>query len=119
MEEWSTKDLVGAISLGALFLVALLFVRGGSSSRQPAERFFKCGGCKTLTAHNKRTIEAWRNQKTRFFCGACHAKWLRSHPAPLVQARSNADFRRRRNPVATLVMLGIITAVSLLARSCS
>src|ERR1700754_4245458 len=104
MEEWSTKDLIGAITLGALFLVALLFRRGGSHSGQPAERFFKCGRCKTLTAHNRRTIEAWRNDKTRFFCGACHAHWLQSHPAPV---------RRGRDPVATLVTLGIIAAVGL------
>jgi hypothetical protein len=59
-----------AISLAAKFL----------PTRKPAEKFFKCARCNVVSPHNNRTTGAWRNNKTRFFCQACHAKWLQSRP---------------------------------------
>jgi hypothetical protein len=47
---------------------------------QPKERTFICTRCKLVSPHNQRTIEAWRNNKTTFFCQACHTKWLQSRP---------------------------------------
>jgi hypothetical protein len=49
--------------------------------RQPHTRFFKCARCNTTARHTSRTIEAWRNNKTAFFCQACHGKWLQSRPS--------------------------------------
>ncbi|GAB3104426.1 hypothetical protein [Lysobacter terrae] len=48
--------------------------------RQPTAKVFKCSRCGASATHNDRTIEAWRSGKTRFFCQACHAKWLQSRP---------------------------------------
>lgn len=120
MDGLSTKDLVGVI-LGIVFLVAIVFVRGSSSRRQPKDKFFNCWHCKKLTPHNRRTIEAWRNEKTHFFCGACHTKWLQSHPAPAGEVRSASEYRprRRSSPVGTLVVLGAVIVIGILARSCS
>jgi hypothetical protein len=61
-----------AIVLG---LVAKLLLK-----REPKEKFFKCSRCNAVSRHTERTIKAWRNHKTRFFCQACHAKWLESQP---------------------------------------
>ncbi|MBS0576510.1 MAG: hypothetical protein JSS45_08825 [Proteobacteria bacterium] len=48
--------------------------------RRPATKIFTCSRCRAVTPHNNRTIEAWRNGKTKFYCQACHAVWLQSHP---------------------------------------
>lgn len=48
--------------------------------RMPPQKSFKCGRCGIDAPHNNRTAEAWRNDKKKFFCQACHAKWLQSRP---------------------------------------
>lgn len=62
-------------------VVVLSFVGKLLPKRQPKEKHFKCSRCGTVSPHTERTIEAWRNKKTKFFCQACHAKWLQSRPA--------------------------------------
>lgn len=64
--------------IAAVIVAVLAFVAWLLPKRQPPEKFFKCSRCKTPSKHNNRTIEAWRNNKTKFFCQACHAKWLQS-----------------------------------------
>jgi hypothetical protein len=122
MDGLSTKDLVGVI-LGIIFLAVIVFARFGSRPRVPKDKFFNCWRCKALTLHNRRTIEAWRNNKTRFFCGACHGEWLRSHPAPASPTPAHLYARhmprRRSSPVGTLVVFGVVIVASLLARSCA
>jgi len=120
MESLSSKDVVGPI-LGILFLGALVFARYGRRPRVPKDRFFNCWRCKALTPHNRRTIDAWRLGKTRFFCGACHSKWLKSHPAPAEPVRSTDEYGRRgrSNPMATLAVFAAMAVIALLARSCS
>src|ERR1700710_2602660 len=95
MDSLSTKDVVGVI-LGIIVLGTIVFALTNSSPRAPKERFFNCWRCKKLTAHNRRTIEAWRSEKTHFFCGACHTRWLQSHPAPLCNVPPTRDYRHRR-----------------------
>lgn len=63
-----------------LVIIALSFLARLIPQRKPPTRFFKCARCNTTARHTSRTIEAWRNNKTAFFCQACHAKWLRSRP---------------------------------------
>jgi len=41
---------------------------------RPLESFFRCAGCKTVTRHSERTVEAWRRKKTRFYCPTCHSR---------------------------------------------
>jgi hypothetical protein len=122
MDSFSTKDIVGVILLGIVFLVVAFFVRAGSDSRRPREKSFNCWRCKALTPHTQRTIEAWRNGKTRLFCGACHAHWLQSHPPPASQPRPISGGyrpRRRSSPVGALVVFGVVVVMSVLGRSCS
>jgi hypothetical protein len=120
MDGLSTKDLVGVI-FGIVFLMAIVFLRSGSSRRLPKDKFFNCWRCKKLTTHNRRTIEAWRNDKTRFFCGACHTKWVQSHPAAAAEVRPVSEHgpRRRSSPMETLLILGVMVVIGVLARSCS
>jgi hypothetical protein len=64
----------------AATVVILFLVARALPKRQPTEKFFKCSRCNATARHNDRTIQAWRNNKTKFFCQACHAKWLQSRP---------------------------------------
>jgi hypothetical protein len=66
---------IGIAGIVLLTLVGKLFPKS-----QPKEKQFKCSRCGTFSPHTERTIEAWRNSKTKFFCQACHAKWLQSRP---------------------------------------
>jgi len=74
------------MSLEALFGIAMVVVlavgilKAVAPKRMPPQPSFSCGRCHTLTKHNNRTIEAWRDGKTKFFCPACHTKWLQTQP---------------------------------------
>ena len=65
------------VAIVVLTLVAMLWPK-----RQPPEKSFTCSRCRAVTRHSNRTVEAWRSGKPKFFCQACHSKWLRSHPPP-------------------------------------
>ena len=67
----------GVVVVALLLLTALRAILGGS---RPRNQHFKCARCGTLTSHNERTREAWRNKRTKFFCQKCHAYWLASQP---------------------------------------
>jgi len=73
----SSEVIVGII---IAVVIALSLVGKLIPKRQPKETYFKCARCGTAALHTDRTIEAWRNNKTKFFCQTCHAKWLRSRP---------------------------------------
>jgi hypothetical protein len=66
---------VAVVAFVGLGLVAKLIPQ-----RMPPQKSFKCGRCGITAQHNDRTAEAWRNDKKKFFCQACHAKWLESRP---------------------------------------
>ncbi|TNC71465.1 hypothetical protein FHI69_28330 [Janthinobacterium lividum] len=65
--------IVGAVIAG---LVVIFFVGKHLSKKLPKETHFECARCGTVACHTDRTIEAWRNNKTAFFCQSCHIKWL-------------------------------------------
>jgi hypothetical protein len=65
--------IVGAVIAG---LVVMFFVGKHFSKKLPKETHFECARCGTLVRHTDRTIAAWRNNKTTFFCQACHMKWV-------------------------------------------
>jgi len=73
-----TPEVIIGIILGAAIAISL--AAKFLPKRKPAEKFFKCARCNAVSPHNNRTIEAWRSNKTKFFCQACHAKWLQSRP---------------------------------------
>lgn len=61
-------------------VAALLLVRFFFKPRRPKETTFRCTRCKSVSRHTSRTINAWRDGKTSFFCNTCHAKWRESQP---------------------------------------
>jgi hypothetical protein len=71
-------ELIFGAVVAAIALVAI--VGKLIPKRKPPSHIFTCSRCRTATRHNHRTEEAWRNGKTKFFCQACHAKWLQSRP---------------------------------------
>jgi len=73
----SPEVIFGIVIAG---IIALSFVSRLLPKRQPKEKHFKCARCGAVSHHTERTIEAWRNNKTKFFCWTCHAKWLQSRP---------------------------------------
>ncbi len=73
-----TPEIIFGISIVALLGVALLSKL--IPKRMPPQKSFKCGRCGIAALHNDRTAEAWRNGKKKFFCRACHTKWLQSRP---------------------------------------
>jgi len=66
--------------LAIVVIVAFLITRFLRTSRRPPNTMFTCGRCRKASPHNRRTIDAWRAGKTRFFCGACHRAWLATQP---------------------------------------
>ena len=76
--------IVGAIVAG---LVVMLFAGKYFSKKLPKEPHFECARCGTVARHTDRTIEAWRNNKTTFFCQSCHIKWVHAR-TPRERARS-------------------------------
>lgn len=73
----SPEYIIGAVVVG---VVVLSLIGKLVPKRQPKEKHFKCSRCGVVSQHTERTIEAWRNNKTKFFCPSCHSKWLQSRP---------------------------------------
>lgn len=95
--------------IGAILVVVVLLVLKGKSQHQPAEKTFVCTRCKTTSQHNPRTIEAWRNNKTTFFCQACHSKWLQSRPPqPRGQQPYNGGSGSRSGCLGVLILGAVI-----------
>ena len=68
------------IALAVAALIGLGLVAKLIPQRMPPQKSFKCSRCGAAALHNNRTAEAWRNGKAKFFCQACHLKWLQSRP---------------------------------------
>ena len=73
----------------AVVVVAAVVMRLLRNRRVPKQKSFKCARCSATAQHSERTINAWREGKTKFFCGACHAAWLNSQPAQRGLGRSS------------------------------
>jgi hypothetical protein len=71
---------VEQIAVVGVVCVLLLAYVSSFFRRKPPEPSFFCQKCKGTFPHNSRTIEAWRNKKTEFYCQTCHANWLRHNP---------------------------------------
>jgi hypothetical protein len=90
-----------------ILVVVLSLLTKLGSNRQPPTQFFKCARCNTITRHTSRTIEAWRNSKTTFFCQACHTKWLQSRPSQ-EQVISSRPAARNRGCLGVIVLLVLV-----------
>ncbi len=104
-----TPEVIFGIALAAA--IAIYLAAKFLPKRKPAEKFFKCGRCNAVSPHNNRTIEAWRNNKTKFFCQPCHARWLQSQP---IQGREHLSRRGSASGSSgCLVVVALLAPVSL------
>lgn len=103
-----TPEVIFGIALAAAIAISLAvkFL----PRRKPAEKFFKCVGCNAVSPHNNRTVEAWRNNKTKFFCQTCHAKWLQSRP---LQGREHLSRRGSASGSSGCLVVVLLAPVSL------
>ena len=97
-----SPDLI--VGLAIVAVVAVGVVAKLLPKRKPPSAVFQCSRCGTAARHNDRTSEAWRSGKTKFFCQACHTKWLQSRPHQERTVHSDG----------TSGCLGIIALVALL-----
>ncbi|GAB3314056.1 hypothetical protein [Luteimonas notoginsengisoli] len=100
-------DTIFGIAIAAVVVIGLVAKLLPKS--RPKSQFFKCSRCNTASRHNDRTIEAWRNNKTKFFCQACHSKWLASQPP-----RVREQFSSRSSASGSSGCLGVVALFALL-----
>jgi hypothetical protein len=96
------ETLVGAIvaiSL-ALGIVSRLWPKP-----RPKDMHFRCARCNARAAHTERTIEAWRQKKTKFFCQACHRQWLESQSDQRRYVGARGTYGGRSGCLGVLVLL--------------
>jgi hypothetical protein len=104
-------DSTVLIVIGAVLAVGLI-ARLFFSPRQPKEKQFRCTRCKSPSGHTERTIKAWREGKTTFFCNICHAKWLETRPHTANDARG-ARTGGGRSGSGCLSAIAVVTVVPL------
>ena len=105
----ATETIFGiVVAVGIVLALVFKFL----SKRQPESQFFKCSRCNSTSRHNDRTIEAWRNNKTKFFCQACHAQWLQSRPPQQREHYSS------RSAASGSGCLGVVAVFVLLPLGC-
>jgi len=73
-----TPETIAVIVVATVALPLILITLISKSA--PKEKTFRCARCKTISPHSQRTINAWRNEKKKFYCDACHVKWLDTLP---------------------------------------
>lgn len=96
----------------ALIVLGVLLLAVFKPQRAPPQKTFKCGRCGCIAEHDHRTTEAWRNGKTKFYCRACHANWLKNRPAQESSRSARAEPRNARSGclgVALLIALPLAT----------
>jgi hypothetical protein len=94
------KGTIAAI-VGVLVVAAVVAIR---RPRKPAQTHFTCQRCHAVAAHDERTARAWRAGKERFFCSACHGKWLASRPHQSIPPRGKGPATRGTGCLAILLV---------------
>ena len=110
----SVKIIIGIVVLAIIVIAVAGLLRPQPRSKHEQ---FKCTGCGKFSPHTERTIDAWRNKKTSFFCPACHRQWLKSRPRPesaKLLAGRPATSKSGCLGMATVIMLFPIGAYLLL-----
>ena len=77
--------------IGVVLVVVYFFIRRRNI---PKQKTFRCARCSSIAQHTERTLNASREGKTSFFCNACHAQWVRSHPTRRAPARAGRSGER-------------------------
>lgn len=94
-------------------LLVMFFAGKHFSKKRPKETHFECARCGTLARHTDRTIEAWRNNRTSYFCQSCHLKWLHGR-APRERERGTSPAgRSSRSPSGCLGVVVLFAVVPL------
>ena len=75
------KDALAILVFGLLLGITLIKSILESFFAKKPPPTFRCARCRREVPHDKRTTEAWRSGKHKFFCQACHNKWRETHPA--------------------------------------
>ena len=94
-------------------VIVVIAIAIGVASRlwpkaRPKELHFRCGRCNARALHTERTIAAWRQKKTKFFCPECHRKWLESRPNQQRQSGSTASNSGRSGCLGVLVFVVLL-----------
>lgn len=79
------ETIFGAI---VITVIAIGFVSKLIPKARPKDTHFRCARCNATAPHTDRTVEVWRNKKNKFYCQACHKKWIESQPTQLRSANS-------------------------------
>ena len=98
--------VIALVVIVGLFLAGRLFPKA-----RPKEPHFKCARCGNRALHSERTIEAWRNKKTKFFCQICHRKWLERQPLQTLQTRQQHSSAGRSAASGCLGMVFLLLAI--------
>jgi hypothetical protein len=101
-----TPEIIIGIVIASI--IGLSFLSKLFPKSKPKEKQFKCAGCNIFSPHTERTIEAWRNKKTRFFCPACHRKWLQSRSPQEGQRFSAHPSSSRSGCLGVVVMFALV-----------
>ena len=75
------KNTLAAVVFGLLLSAIAIKSIFSSTFAKKSPATFRCARCRREVPHDKRTIEAWRSGKHKFFCQKCHNKWRETHPA--------------------------------------
>jgi hypothetical protein len=103
----------GVAVLAAVLVAGILAAKWFRGSfRMPPQKAFRCARCSSVESHTKRTIEAWRAGKSKLFCGACHAQWLKSQPSHATGAYS------RSGCLSVLVVAALLPGLAIVAYFC-
>jgi hypothetical protein len=105
---------INAVVVAAIIVVGTVAVaRFFAGGKRPPQQSFRCGRCHTSSMHTARTIEAWRNGKTKFFCNSCHGEWIRNQPREAVPAHSGRS--GRSGCLSALLLFTLFPAVAVWA----
>ena len=95
-------------------VIALIVVGRLLSKGAPKESSFICARCSAVSPHTSRTIEAWRNNKTTFFCQACHEKWLKTRPSRESNNRVQQDQSQKSGCLGVVVLFIVVPCAAYL-----
>ncbi|MCX7068550.1 MAG: cold shock domain-containing protein [Methylococcales bacterium] len=83
---FQSQRLEDAIFRGIPALIAIVLL---NRQKKPKDKNFSCSRCKKITEHDARTIEAWNNGFSKFYCRPCHHQWLIDNPVQKQSSTSN------------------------------
>lgn len=91
-------------------VIVFSFIAKFLPKSKPKETHFKCSRCGVVAQHTERTIEAWRNNKNKFFCQSCHTKWIQSRP-PQERDRFYSNHRSGSGCLGVAVLFVLIPVI--------